>query len=102
MIHLELRVLCELDGVEGVHLAAAAAAAKLRVQQQPELALAAAQCEVFPGELLEVLVLAGGVEHGHLGLDREQQTLSVADPAPLGITPGCAGVCPEHVPSAVP
>ena len=38
--------------------------------------LAAAQCEVFPGELLEVLVLAGGVEHGHLGLDGEQETLS--------------------------
>ena len=38
MVHLELRVLCELDSVEGVHLAAAAAAAQVSVQQQPELA----------------------------------------------------------------
>ena len=38
MVHLELRVLCELDGVEGVHLATAAATAQVRVQQQPELA----------------------------------------------------------------
>ena len=38
MIHLELRVLCELDGVEGVHLAAAAATTQITVQQQPELA----------------------------------------------------------------
>ena len=42
----------------------------------PHPTLAAAQCEVFPGELLEVLVLAGGVEHGHLGLDGEQETFS--------------------------
>ena len=38
MVHLELRVLRELDGVEGVHLAAAAATAQVSVQQQPELA----------------------------------------------------------------
>ena len=37
MIHLELWFLCELDGVEGVHLATAAAAAQVTVQQQPEL-----------------------------------------------------------------
>ena len=28
--------------------------------------------------------------------------LTVADPAPLGVTPGGAGVCPEHVARAVP
>ena len=38
--------------------------------------LTAPHGEVVPGELLEVLVLAGGVEHRHLGLDREQETLS--------------------------
>ena len=38
MVHLELRFLCELDGVEGVHLATAAATAQVTVQQQPELA----------------------------------------------------------------
>ena len=38
MIHLELRVVCELDGVEGVHLATAAATAQVSVQQQPKLA----------------------------------------------------------------
>ena len=38
MIHLELRVLCELDGVEGVHLATAAPTAQIGVKQQPELA----------------------------------------------------------------
>ena len=69
--------------------------------QCPSPTLSAAQCEMVPGELLEVLVLAGGVEHGHLGLDGEDEALPVADPAALGVAPGGAGVRPEHIPLRV-
>ena len=57
--------------------------------------------QVLPRHQLEVLILAGGVEHGHLGLDGEDEALPVADPPALGVAPGGAGVRPEHIPLRV-
>ena len=92
---------------------------KLRIKLL--LTWAASHGQVLLCQHLEVLVFARGVEHSHLGLDGEEEALAykklniitvitissglcltIADPAALCVTPGAAGVGPEHVALGVP
>ena len=67
----------ELDGVEGVDVAAGAAAAQVTVQNKTEVSWASSHGQVIIRDKhLEVLVFARGVEHGHLRLDGEQEALA--------------------------
>merc|ERR1712107_259000 len=87
----------ELDGVEGVHSATGAALTEVSVESETMVTRSPAHGQLVSSQHLIVLILASGVEHRHLGLNGEYEALTITNPAPLSVAPGCARVSPEHI-----